>query len=100
MSVWCSGRGGFARGRGHGFEPRQPRSVATLREKMRDLRRRRVGGWRTTASTETICAGTRSLADAPPASKDPFYPPAQIVCGLVSVLQIVGRLIIIFFAGV
>jgi hypothetical protein len=29
MSVWCSGRGGFAWGRGHGFEPRQPRSVAT-----------------------------------------------------------------------
>jgi hypothetical protein len=28
MSVWCSGKGGFARGRGHGFEPRQPRSVA------------------------------------------------------------------------
>jgi hypothetical protein len=43
MNVWCSGRGGFARGRGHGFELRQPRSVATLREKMRDLRR--VGGW-------------------------------------------------------
>jgi hypothetical protein len=41
-----------------------------------------AGGW-TTASTETICAGTRSLAGAPPASKDPFYPPAQIVCGLV-----------------
>jgi hypothetical protein len=40
-------------------------------------------GGRTTASTETICAGTRSLAGAPPASKDPFYPPAQIVCGLV-----------------
>jgi hypothetical protein len=38
MSVWCSGRGGFTRGRGHEFEPRQPRSVATLREKMRDLR--------------------------------------------------------------
>jgi hypothetical protein len=37
MSVWCSGRGGFARGRGHGFEPRQPRSVATLREKICDL---------------------------------------------------------------
>jgi hypothetical protein len=149
MSVWCSGRGGFARGRGHGFEPWQPRSVATLREKMLDLRRGRVanhgnrgasrlyakkcvtcdgdgwlagrwglsykksfsvyfrflstdpenlsvGGWlkrspalglyasgRTTASTETICAGTRSLAGAPPASKDPFYPPAQIICGLV-----------------
>jgi hypothetical protein len=41
MSVWCSGRGGFARGRGHGFEPWQPWSVATLREKMRG----RVGGW-------------------------------------------------------
>jgi hypothetical protein len=40
-------------------------------------------GGRTTASTETICAGTRSLVGAPPASKDPFYPPAQIVCGLV-----------------
>jgi hypothetical protein len=40
MSVWCSGRGGFARGRGHGFEPRQPRSVATLREKMTG-----TGGW-------------------------------------------------------
>jgi hypothetical protein len=24
------------------------------------------------------------LAGAPPASKDPFYPPAQIVCGLVT----------------
>jgi hypothetical protein len=128
MSVWCSGRGGFTRGRGHGFEPRQPRSVAILREKMRDLRlygdgwvagwwglsykksfflfifafyvptRKTsvlagdlsapsalglyVGGW-TTARSETICAGTRSLAGAPPASKDPFYPPAQIVCGLV-----------------
>jgi hypothetical protein len=49
MSVWCSGRGGFARGRGHGFEPRQPRSVATLREKMRDLQGddgdRWVAGW-------------------------------------------------------
>jgi hypothetical protein len=22
MSVWCSGRGGFARGKGHRFEPR------------------------------------------------------------------------------
>jgi hypothetical protein len=41
-------------------------------------------GGRTTANTETICAGTRSLAGAPPASKDPFYPPAQIVCGLVA----------------
>jgi hypothetical protein len=40
-------------------------------------------GGRTTASTETICAGKRSLAGAPSASKDPFYPPAQIVCGLV-----------------
>jgi hypothetical protein len=128
MSVWCSGRGGFARGIGHGFEPRQPRSVATLREKMRDLRlgdgdgwlvgrwglsykksffrflraapeNLSAGGWlkrppalglyaggRTTASTETICDGTRSLAGAPPASKDPFYPPAQIVCGLVEAL--------------
>jgi hypothetical protein len=38
-------------------------------------------GGRTTASTETICAGTRSLAGAPPTNKDPFYPPAQIVCG-------------------
>jgi hypothetical protein len=28
MSVWCSGRQGFARGRGHGFEPRQLRSIA------------------------------------------------------------------------
>jgi hypothetical protein len=43
-----------------------------------------AGGGRTTASTETICAGTRSLAGAPPASKDPFYLPAQIVCGLVT----------------
>jgi hypothetical protein len=33
MSVQCSGRGGFARGGGHKFEPQQPRSVATLREK-------------------------------------------------------------------
>jgi hypothetical protein len=30
-------------------------------------------GGRTTASTETICAGTRSLAGTPPASKDLFY---------------------------
>jgi hypothetical protein len=45
--------------------------------------RQHSAGGRTTASTETICAGTRSLAGAPPASKDPFYPPAQIVCGLV-----------------
>jgi hypothetical protein len=44
MSVWCSGRGGFTRGRGHGFEPRQPWSVATLREKMRDLIMS-TGGW-------------------------------------------------------
>jgi hypothetical protein len=29
MSVWCSGRGSFARGRGHGFEPGQPRSIVT-----------------------------------------------------------------------
>jgi hypothetical protein len=41
-----------------------------------------AGRW-TPAITETICAGTRSLAGAPPTSKDPFYPPAQIVCGLV-----------------
>jgi hypothetical protein len=37
MSVWCSDRGGFARGGGHRFKPRQSCSVATLREKMRDL---------------------------------------------------------------
>jgi hypothetical protein len=108
-----------------GFEPRQPRSVATLRGKCAtcdgdvwvagrcglsyiksffvyfrflsaDPENHSVGGWlkrppalglyaggRTTACTKTICAGTRSLACAPPASKDPFYPPAQIVCGLV-----------------
>jgi hypothetical protein len=48
-------------------------------------------GERTTASTETICAGTRSLAGAPPASKDPFYPPAQIVCGLVVDAEVRGR---------
>jgi hypothetical protein len=41
-------------------------------------------GGRTPASTETICASTSSLAGAPPASKYPFYPPAQIVCGLVA----------------
>jgi hypothetical protein len=45
MSVLCIGRGGFARGRGHGFEPRQPRSVATLCEKMRDLRLDDGDGW-------------------------------------------------------
>jgi hypothetical protein len=101
MSVWCSCRGGFARGRGHGFEPRQPRSVAALREKIARL----AGGWLaggvspikkffflfifgfyvlTRKTSVTICAGTRSLAGAPPASKDPFYLPAQIVCGLVT----------------
>jgi hypothetical protein len=42
---------------------------------------------RTPASTKTICAGTRSLASAPPASKDPFYPPTQIVCGLMRLLR-------------
>jgi hypothetical protein len=42
-------------------------------------------GGRTTASTETICASTRSLAGAAPTNKDPFYPPAQIVCGLVQI---------------
>jgi hypothetical protein len=36
MSVWCSGRGGFARGGGHRFEPQQPWSIATLRG---------TGGW-------------------------------------------------------
>jgi hypothetical protein len=40
-------------------------------------------GGRTTAITETICAGTRSLVGAPPANKDPFYPPVQIVFGVV-----------------
>jgi hypothetical protein len=48
MSVWCSGRGGFERGGGHRFEPRQPRSVATLHEKMCDLRLDdggHVSGW-------------------------------------------------------
>jgi hypothetical protein len=45
MSVWCGGRGGFRRGRGHEFEPRQPRSVATLREKIRDLRLDDWDGW-------------------------------------------------------
>jgi hypothetical protein len=34
-------------------------------------------------SVETICASARSLADTPPASNDPFYPPTQIICGLV-----------------
>jgi hypothetical protein len=33
MSVWCSGKGGFVRGGGRRFEPRQPRSDATLHEK-------------------------------------------------------------------
>jgi hypothetical protein len=33
MGVWCNGRGGFARGRRHEFEPHRSRSVTTLREK-------------------------------------------------------------------
>jgi hypothetical protein len=37
-----------------------------------------------TASVETICAGTRLMAGVPPASKDLFYPPTQIVCALVN----------------
>jgi hypothetical protein len=44
MSMWCSSRGGFAPGGGHMFEPRQLRSIATLCEKMRYLRKG-TGGW-------------------------------------------------------
>jgi hypothetical protein len=88
------------------FEPRGPRSGAILREQLCNLQLKKdffylfwaflavarkpqcwrplalglcAGGW-TPASTETICADTRSLAGAPPASKDPFYLPVQIVC--------------------
>jgi hypothetical protein len=92
------------------FESRQPRSVATLREKMCDLLNNFFaiyfepiskihysggrlchppalwfrGGGRAPASKIAICAGTRLLAGVAPTSTNAFWPPVKIVSGLVS----------------
>jgi hypothetical protein len=55
MSVWCSGRGGFARVGGHRFEPQQQRRVATLLC---------VGGWASGVpllNKRLLAASTNSL---------------------------------------
>lgn len=72
MSVWCSGGGGPLEGRGHRFEPREPRSVATLHEKIRDLCV--AGRWGSSTKIHSACCDLFAGAGG--------HPPAQIAISL------------------
>jgi hypothetical protein len=102
MSVWCSGRGGWPEAcdltrkndeDGVGGWPvgsllwKKFSFAVYFRFLSADSKNLSAGGWlkrppalglyaggRTTASTETICASTRSLAGAPPASTNRLWP--------------------------